>query len=442
MENKLSVIELTQVDLDALEIPISQNKNPKINEQAFIGILKEFVEIAARNSEASKAAIAINVISFFSAIVGRRVFQWIGDIKIHCRPFFLLVGNSSKARKGTSEYLPRRVFKRVDEILTSRILLHKTLNIHTGGLSSGEGIAYAIRDSSDDGKDIGIDDKRLLVIEPEFAGVLANCRRESSTLSAVIRNCFDGRDLAPLTKTNRTRATDPHVVIVAHITSHELIERLSAVDINNGLINRFLTFFIAREKLVPLPEKTPQKDIDYLANKIVDILEFVDDLFLGGIEQEIFMNDNAKIFWSKIYSTLSADVFGNVGIILARTEVYTRMLAMIFALFEKKVIIEVSHIRAAVCLIDYFHESVKFIFQQKHEAEIDNLANKILMLLQEQKQMTRTEISNALNGHKLASEIEKALSHLLNQAPSRISQIKQSGTGGRAKIIYQLSEIS
>jgi putative DNA primase/helicase len=65
----------------------------------------------------------------------------------------------------------------------------------------------------------------LLAIESEFDNVLSQLRRDSNTLSATIRNLFDGRDLEPLTKTSPTRATRPHVCILGHITGHELREK-------------------------------------------------------------------------------------------------------------------------------------------------------------------------------------------------------------------------
>src|ERR1700733_5442067 len=80
---------------------------PRMHANPYIGILQKFVDAAAVNSEASPIAIAANVISLFCASLNRSVYQWIGDSKIHCRPFFLLVGKSGKARKGTSEALPR-----------------------------------------------------------------------------------------------------------------------------------------------------------------------------------------------------------------------------------------------------------------------------------------------------------------------------------------------
>ena len=230
---------------------------PRIDPRAFHGPLEEIVDLATKNSEAAGVAVAANVIALFSATIGRVPYMWIGDGKNHARPFFLIVGRSAKSRKGTAEALPRRLFKKVDELLRDRVPDYVPLEIHGGGLSSGEGIAHALRDASettgkdDSPKDPGVPDKRLLVVEPEFAGALAAMRRETSTLSATIRNLWDGRDLAPMTKNNRTRASNPHGVLIGHITGQELIEKIRQLEISNGLLNRFLFLHVQRHQLVP-----------------------------------------------------------------------------------------------------------------------------------------------------------------------------------------------
>jgi putative DNA primase/helicase len=196
-----------------------------MHEDGFPPLVHKFVEAACSNSEAHLVAVASNVLAFFCAMTGRSIFQKIGDASIHCRAFQIIVGKSGKARKGTAETTVREIFRRADEILRKRQGNNDRLRIHAGGLSTGEGVAWAIRDAreaDDNGKgaDAGVADKRLLVIESEMDNTLSQLRRDNNTLSATIRNLFDGRDMEPLTKTNQTKATRPHVVILGHITSH------------------------------------------------------------------------------------------------------------------------------------------------------------------------------------------------------------------------------
>ena len=62
-----------------------------------------------------------------------------------------------------------------------------------------------IHDGYKDGKEEvpAILDKRLLVVESEFVNVLHQSKRDGNTLSAALRDCWDGVSLKPATKTNR-----------------------------------------------------------------------------------------------------------------------------------------------------------------------------------------------------------------------------------------------
>jgi hypothetical protein len=58
-------------------------------------------------------------------------------------------------------------------------------------------------------KDDGVKDKRLMVVEPEFAAPLRVSERDGNTLSAVVRQAWDTGRLRVLTK-NFSTAHHPH----------------------------------------------------------------------------------------------------------------------------------------------------------------------------------------------------------------------------------------
>lgn len=83
----------------------------------------------------------------------------------------------------------------------------------SGPLSTGEGLAFHVREESDAERERWQaahpeevlrekGDKRLLVMDEEFASGLACTRREGNTLSMGIRSFWDSGDYAPLTKNN------------------------------------------------------------------------------------------------------------------------------------------------------------------------------------------------------------------------------------------------
>jgi len=186
------------------------------------------------------------------------------------------VGPTAKGRKGTGWSPIKYLFSMIDgEWSKNRI---KT------GLSTGEGLIFNVRDPIyktepvREGKKIidyqqvmvdpGEDDKRLLVIEPEFASTLTVMAREGNTLSAVMRQGWDDRDLSPLTRNNPIKATDAHVSIIGHITQQELLARMDDTSKANGFANRFLWAVVKRSKELPEGAEVPADGLEKLAEKL------------------------------------------------------------------------------------------------------------------------------------------------------------------------------
>lgn len=415
---------------------------PRMADDGFVPLLREITDVACASSEAHPVAVAANVVAFFSAAVGRAVFQRIGDAAIHCRPFLLIVGKSGKARKGTAEHTVREVFKRADVLLRQHYANEDKLRVHAGGLATGEGVAWAIRDPREPdeqgkGGDLGIHDKRLLVIESEFDNLLSQLRRENNTLSATVRNLFDGRDLEPLTKTSQTRATRPHVCIVGHITGHELRQKSTENDAANGLMNRFMLLYVYRPKLVALPEPTPDAKLDQLARRITDavIAAAGDDLHANNT-REITLEEEARALWVESYPHLTRDRDGKGGNLLARSEVYARMLAMVFASMDGRRGIEPCDLRAAIAWVEFWHASVTYTFNCADQEEVlDAFSGQVLEVITRQPGITLTGLQDHWK-RKRIKEVKSSLERLLNLAPPLAEERRDTGTGGRSALRY------
>lgn len=173
------------------------------------------------HTESDPAAILFQTLVGFGNIIGRTA-RFCHEADSHFANMnCVLVGSTSKGRKGTSWSHVRRILSRVEPSWQSS----------ASGLSTGEGLIWAVRDEiskpNKDGEivlaDEGVADKRLLVMEPEFARVLQSTRRDGNTLSAVFRQCFDTGDLRITNKNSPALATGAHVSCVGHITKQELV---------------------------------------------------------------------------------------------------------------------------------------------------------------------------------------------------------------------------
>lgn len=415
---------------------------PRMDEAGFPPLVSEIVAASCANSEAHPVAVACNVIAFFSGMIGRGVYQRIGDAAIHCRPFQLIVGKSGKARKGTAEHTVREIFRRADGLVREELDNNDRLRVHAGGLSTGEGIAWAIRDpreadESGKGADVGVIDKRLLVIESEFDNLLSQLRRENNTLSATVRNLFDGRDMEPLTKTSQTRATRPHVVIIGHITGHELREKSTDNDAANGLMNRFMLLYVYRPKLVPLPEPTPEEIIYRLASRIAAaVIKITGRNLHSNNENEVTLSQSAREMWIGKYPQLTRDRDGKGGSLLARSELYARMLAMIFACMDGRYTIEPCDLRASIAWIEYWHSSVTYVFNTPDDdGVLDAFSAAVLDVITKQPGITLTQLQVHWN-RKRIKEVRASVERLMNLAPPLVECVKNEETGGRAALKY------
>ena len=139
---------------------------------AYHGRPGEIIRKLEPETEADPVAILTQLLIAFGTAVGRGAYFQIEATRHHPHEFLLLVGESARARKSTAWDHVRRLICEADPTLQARILT---------GLSSGEGLVWAVRDPA--GSDPGAGDRRPLALEPEFASVLKSTGRGVSTLS-------------------------------------------------------------------------------------------------------------------------------------------------------------------------------------------------------------------------------------------------------------------
>ena len=197
-------------------------------EPAWHGLAGDVVRMLAPHTEADPHAVLVTLLVAFGNAVGRGPgFTAEGDFH-GSNLYAVIVGDTSKGRKGTSWGRVRQLVEAADpEWSQERIM---------GGLSSGEGVVSQVRDQItkmvaekvkgkatghyiEEVEDFGVSDKRLLVVEGEFAQALRVMRREGNTLSPTLRNLWDRGDSASLTKKSTERTTGALVSILGHILS-------------------------------------------------------------------------------------------------------------------------------------------------------------------------------------------------------------------------------
>jgi hypothetical protein len=289
------------------------------------------------------------------------------------------------------------------------------------GLSSGEGLIAQVRDPIDVNDTDAPDDKRRLVIEPEFAQVMKVLAREGNTLSPVVRHAWDGKRLQTISRNSPLKATHAHIGIIGHITKDELLRYLAATELANGFFNRFLVVAVQRSKLLPLGGQLSGNDLDRVRDHVTTALSH------ARHEGPVSFTDTARERWIAIYPELSAERPGMHGAATARAEAHTARLALIYALLDSREQITETHLAAALAVWTYAQASSAWIFG---ESLGDPTADDIWTLAKDRPDgINRTEVRDLFSRNKKAREIDRALSTL--EDAGRLT--RRSHTDGRGR---------
>jgi hypothetical protein len=382
---------------------------PVLDQAALYGLPGAIVEAIRPSTEADPVAVLAHVLTFYGNAIGRGAHYQVESVWHTSNLYVALVGVTSRSRKGTAAARAMQPFEHADpDWHGSRVV---------SGLSSGEGLIWAVRDPIEqevvDKKtkttsivvsDHGEADKRMCVLEPEFGRVLAVMKRQGNTLSPVLRQAWETGRLMSLTKNNTAKATDALISIIAHITADELLRHLDNTEIANGLDNRFIFLAVRRSQLLPFGGV--EVDMAALSNELIEALAY------GGQAKRVRMDDSAaRDMWAEAYPSLTNDAPGLAGALTARAAPQVMRLALINALMDRSDKIREQHLKAALALWRYSEASVLQVFG---DTLGDPIADAILAALRVRKPdgMSRNDIRELFSRNVESARIGAALDAL------------------------------
>jgi hypothetical protein len=366
-------------------------------EAAFHGLAGEFVRRSEPHTEADPLALLTQFLVAFGVAAGRHAFYEVEASRHYPNEFLVLVGPSGKGRKGSSwDHVELALAHADPRLLEERVV---------SGMSSGEGLIAEVRDS-DEAEDCGaVADKRLLVLEPEFAQVMKVLAREGNTLSPVVRNGWDGKRLQTLVRASPLRATGAHIAIVGHITKDELLRHLNATELATGFFNRFLVIAVRRSKELPFGGRLAGNDLAAVRRGLVDALG------RARCARRLSFDKTAAARWIAVYGELSRGRPGMLGAATARAEAHVCRLALIYALLDGADQIAIDHLEAAIAVWSYATASARWVFG---DSLGDPTADDIWALAKDRPTgISRTEVRDLFSRNKKAREIDRALGALV-----------------------------
>ncbi len=375
-------------------------------EQAFYGLAGDVVRTIAPTTEADPVALLVNFLGYFGNCAGEKPRFQVEDTDHGLNEFIGIVGATSKARKGTADKRIRRLFRMAEPDWSD----HRVKS----GLSSGEGLIWAVRDPIKNAKgeteDAGEPDKRLLVVENELATMLRRIEREGSSLSPLLRDAWDRSHPLEALVSERSRAAaragTHHISVIGHITRPELARYLNRTEAANGLGNRFMWSYVQRARLLPRGAKPPR--LNELVGRLHAALEFAKPL-----QEPLDFDEEAGTAWEAVYGPLSDGKPGLLGAIIARGEAHVVRLAATYAVLDLSPVIRLPHLAAALAVWDYSEASARYIFGEELG---DPDADEVLEALRQAPAgLTRNELREHFQRHWSAERLSRALSPLCDQ---------------------------
>lgn len=390
---------------------------PEPHPDVWYGLAGEVAGAIAPHTEADPAAILIQFLVGYGSIVGRHRY-WLHERTRHyLNEFVCIVGDSAKARKGTSWDHVRDLLANIDGLWAADRI--------ADGLSSGEGLIWAVRDPVvKDGEVIveGIDDKRLLVVESEFGSTLGILSRDGNSLTGILRKSWDTGSFRSMTKNMPARTTGAHVSIIGHVTIEELTRRLTQTDAANGFANRFLWTCARRSKLLPFGGTLNEHDFAGARNRLTDAVTFG-----AGWDGAFIRDPAANQLWGESYATLTRVRPGLLGSVTSRAEPHVMRLSCLYAALDCSPVVGLDHLKAALALWNYCDLSAAFIFG-------DLMGNpdleKLIAALDAagESGLNRRQLHlEVFGGHKPAKELDELLRQLLKSGQARRATLATRG---------------
>jgi hypothetical protein len=409
--------------------PSSGEGWPVMPTAAFIGPFGELVALQAPQTEADPVALLLHHLVLFGSLAGRTASMRVGADVHHLNENLVCAGDTSIGRKGMAYAESRAFMALVDPTWAETRLLT--------GLSSGEGLIYAVRDAVEGQEpvkvrrtvmgyqaviqDAGVTDKRLAIIESEFGKTLRVSRREGNTLSAIVRLAWEHGTLRVMTRNNPLTATGAHISIVAHVTPRELRQELKTTDMASGFINRFIVALVRRSHCLPDGGSVDGVHRDRLVRHFQHAAAFAQDV------QAVTRDPDAHAHWHAIYPHLTRARAGLVGAVCNRASAHVLRLSMLYALADCSSVIRLAHQQAALAVWTYAEASALQVFGQRTG---QRLADYLLGLLRQRPEgLTRTQIRDALGRNRHADEISEALQLLLDYGVARCIREPVDGLG-------------
>jgi hypothetical protein len=382
---------------------------------AYHGVLGDIAGAAAPYTEADPVGVLGTLLAMFGAACGGNRTLYQGSQQRTNLSAVLVGATGFGGRKGTALDVARAVFRLAHPDLASLWLV---------GVASGEAITGHLgRHDGQEGRPL---EDRILIVEPEFGRLLTIMNREGSTLSAVLRNAWDGVPLGHARARDESLVARHHVTMLGHVTPVELRAKLTDTDAANGFANRLLFLAVRRSRLVPFPSAP-----DELVRAYVEPLHRA--IVEARTPAEMRFDEAACDRWEEFYAELALTPrLGLAGAVTGRHEAQVARLALVYALADRSAAVGAVHLEAAIALADYARRSAVWALG-------DSTGNRhadVLRRMLADGEIGWKEAKLAL-GLRTAADMAEVVAVLVDAGLAEVARVPRDGPGGRPRQVIR-----
>ncbi len=384
----------------------------QLDQAALYGPAGRVVNSLAPHTEAHPAALLLQFLAALGNLIGPGPHCMVESTRHALNLFVVLVGDSSKGRKGTSWNHIANLFAHVDPSWLST-------RVNSARLTA-TGLVKALRDQQPP------TDRRLLALSEEFATVVHALKRGNGHLSPLLRCAWDNGNLPTLDMHHHLRATGTHLSLIAHITQRELTQIFQRNQAHNGFANRCLWTSVERSNCLPDGGSAPASEIAAIAATLRDAVAWA-----TARPQILFRRDEeASQLWAHNYESLSYRHPGLRGAATSRGEAQVLRLSALYAALDCSEMVCLSHLEAAYAVWTYCYQSAVRLFGL---ATGDPIADRIREAVDSAPNgLSKNQISRLFYGHVDRERIDAALEQLA--AFGALSSHQEQTSGRRSTL--------
>lgn len=420
--------------MNLVSVPSAQQLVPKLPDDVWTGWTAAFCKWVEPTTDGSYEGIFAIGSGCVGAAIGRAVGIQYGR-PTYANQYGLLIGRTGAVRKSTLVSRGRDV---IEEAYTKDFLRV------CRSIGSGEGLLESFCDevkNPDTGKSTyeSTPGQRVLLEEPEFCNLLKKARRPgTANITEYLLTLFDEEELSPRTRSKPIKIVEPFFSIITTTTPENLEHNLIDIDIESGLIPRFVSFYCTPREPIAYPPPPDEIILAGLAKSLQDITRHAKEV--GKRTAAIPLSTAARADWELTFKDITAEMRQERSLASAIMERVPTMImkwALIYSMQAGEAEVSADSLARATLVGTYLMETARLVPQCIQKAMVARIEARVVQSLSKcpGQYLTANQIHRLVSGRIKAHELQRSLDSL-----AKLGVIQEFVMDDKGRKAYSIAE--